>query len=132
MNIFERAAREHLRFNTSIGPLAVEDLFDLPLTTKIAGKVSLDSVGRAIRKRLKDADDVSLVDPADATDTTDQLRFDIVKHIIDARIEANKEEAKKREAAEKKQRIMALIAEKKDDALKGKSLEELEKLLAEV
>ena len=131
MDIFEKAARLHLRFNSRVGEITVEDLFDLPLTSK-TGKMNLDDIGRAIRKELKNADDVSLVDPADAADATIQLRFDIVKYIIDSRIEDNKKEAKKREDAEKRQKIMALIADRKDQDLKGKPLEELEAMLASI
>lgn len=131
MDIFEKAARLKLRFDTRIGPIAVEDLFDLPLISR-TGKTNLDDIGRGLRKQLKDADDVSMVEPAETADTLTQLRFDIVKYVIDSRVEANKAEAKKREDAEKRQKIMSIIADKKDQDLKGKPLEELESMLASI
>lgn len=130
MDIFEQAARCKLRFETDrIGDIMVEDLFDLPLTSK-TGRANLDDIARALHKQLKSGDDVSFVEPARASDPAIQLSFDIVKHVIDTKIEANKAEAKKREDAEKKQKIMALVADKKDEVLKGKSLEELEAMLS--
>jgi len=62
-------------------------------------------------------------------DVENQLRFDILKDVY---ITKKKEAEKLRDAAEVKahnQKILTLIAEKKDDELKGKSVEELEKML---
>lgn len=130
MDIFEQAARLKLRFETTrIGDISAEDLFDLPLTSKV-GRANLDDIARSLHKQLRSGDDVSFVEPARSSDPTVQLRFDIVKHVIDAKLEENKAEAKKRDDAEKKQKIMALIADKKDEVLKGKPLEELEAMLA--
>ena len=130
MDIFEQAARCKLRFETNrIGGILVEDLFDLPLTSK-TGRPNLDDIARGLHKQLKSGDDVSFVEPSRSSDPVVQLSFDIVKHVIDAKLEANKAEAKKRDDAEKKQKILALIADKKDEALKGKPLEELEAMLA--
>jgi hypothetical protein len=129
VDIFEQATRLKLRFDTSrIGEIAAEDLFDLPLTSK-TGRANLDDLARGLHKQLKNGDDVSFVEPTRSSDPVIQLRFDIVKHVIDVKIEANKAEAKKRDDAEKKQKILALIADKKDEALKGKPLEELEAML---
>lgn len=129
MDIFEQAARCKLRFETGrIGDILVEELFDLPLTSK-TGRANLDDIARGLHKQLKNGDDVSFVEPARSSDPTIQLSFDIVKHVIDVKIEANKAEAKKRDDAEKKQKILALIADKKDEVLKGKSLEDLEAML---
>jgi hypothetical protein len=129
MDIFEQATRLKLRFDTvRIGEVTAEDLFDLPLTSR-TGRANLDDIARSLHKQLKNGDDVSFVEPSRSSDPVIQLRFDIVKHVIGAKLEENQKAAKAREDAEKKQKIMALIADKKDEVLKGKPLEELEAML---
>ena len=62
-------------------------------------------------------------------DIENQLRFDILKDVY---LTKKKEAEELRNAAEIKahnQKILTLIAEKKDESLKGKSIEELEGLL---
>lgn len=63
-------------------------------------------------------------------DTTElELKFNIVKHIIDvkvAELEARKDAAEKRA---KKQKLMELISKKQDAELEGKSVDELMKEL---
>lgn len=129
MDIFEQAVRKKLLFETGVGMLRVDDLFDLPLTSKV-GRVNLDDIARGLHRKLKNEDHVSFVEPAASADTDNQLRFDIVKHVIASKIADRDAANRQREAAEKKQKIMALIADKKDEALKGKPLEELEAMLA--
>lgn len=128
MSIFEKATRSKLRFDSPQGLLDVEYLWDLPLTSK-AGRANLDDIARSLNKKLKSGDDVSFVDPARKSDEGIQLAFDIVKHIIDVRLEENRKALEDKDRAEKKQRLLQIIAEKKDEHLKGKSLEELQKEL---
>jgi hypothetical protein len=52
-----------------------------------------------------------------------------VKRVIAVKVEERDAAASALKRKEEKQKIMALIADKKDDALKGKSLEDLEKML---
>ena len=66
------------------------------------------------------------------SDEVVQLKFDIVKHIIDVRLVENEAAAKARENKEKKQQLLAIIAQKKDAALQGTPLEELEAMVAQM
>jgi len=60
-----------------------------------------------------------------------QLGFDVVKHVIDVRV-AEAEEAKNAAAKRaQKQKLLGLIAEKQDDALKGASIDELNAMVEE-
>lgn len=125
--MFEKASRLKLRFTSPVGPLSVEDLWDLPLTSK-TGKANLDDLAKFLHKRVSESE-VSFVERPAESNTVAKLQFDIVKHVIDTKL-AERDAAKA--AAEKratKQRIIDLIAEKKDEALKGKSLEELQGML---
>lgn len=124
MNIFERAARMSLRFDSPVGFLTVEDLFSLPLESKT--KVNLNSIAIEVHKKLKESADVSFVHPTVAN-TTDELRLEILKHIIESKI-ADKDRAVK--AAETRSKLAELdnaIAQKKQAMLQDASLEDLEK-----
>lgn len=131
-NLFELAARNKVRFQTQRGMLSVEDLWDLPLTST-KSDANLDAIARSLHNELKN-DTVSFVEPAGDSKTSRestarQLKFDIVKHIIDVRLA---ESAAARDAAARtaqKQRILELVERKREAALEAKSEEELLALL---
>lgn len=127
--MFEKATRQQLRFNSKKGLLSVEDLWTLPLKTNSSNQVDLDEVAKTVHQELKSSEEVSFVAPVTASNTTAQLKMDIVKHIIAVKL-AEKEVAEKaREAKEKKQKIMSIIAQKQDEALVNSSVEDLQKML---
>lgn len=123
VNIFEQASRQKLRFNTDIGELSAEQLWDLPLSTPRTGKVTLDVIAVDLKKQLSGAEESFVNNPK--RDAVLQLKFDIAKYIIDTRVQEN--EAKTAEAQRNTQRkkIDDIIALKEDDKLKGMSIEEL-------
>jgi len=125
--MFEKASRLALRFITPKGSLSVEDLWDLPLTAANAG-TSLDNIAKGLYRQLKEADTESFVVKAKKSDEILQLKFDIVKHIIEIRLAENERASAKKEAKEKKQKILSIIAQKQDEKLLGSSLEDLQKL----
>lgn len=127
MNIFEQATRKSLRFQTKRGLVSTEDLWTLPLTSTTG--VSLDDVAKSIHREQKTNDEVSFVEAKTETTNDNDLRMEIVKHIIAVRLQENNARNEAREAAEKRQRIMSLIQAKKDQALESLSIEELEKML---
>jgi hypothetical protein len=127
--MFEKATRQKLRFDSSKGQLTVEDLWDLPLTSA-TGKVNLDDVARTLHRQLKNDDNVSFVKVEQKSDETVQLKFDIVKHIIDVRLAENATANVLRSNAEKKQNLLAIIAQKESETLMGASLDELKAMVA--
>lgn len=127
--MFEKATRQQLRFNTKKGLLSVEDLWTLPLKASFNAQVDLDEVAKAVHQELKTSEEISFVAPVSASNTTAQLKMDIVKHIIAVKL-AEKEAAEKaREVKEKKQKIMSIIAQKQDESLMNSSVEDLQKML---
>lgn len=125
MSIYKEASKIGLRFQTTKGVLSVEQLWQLGVT-------DLSNAIKAVKKILKvtDDDDLSfLIDSKGVVDVENQLRFDILKDIYITRKEDNA--AIRDKAADKahNQKILELIAEKKEGDLKGLSVEELEKLL---
>jgi len=124
--MFEQATKQKLRFDSSKGSLTVEDLWDLNLS---AGSCSLDTLAKSINREIKQAEEESFVVKRSRASETLNLKFEIVKHIIDVRVA--EAEAKVEATERKKQRIkiMELIAKKEDQSLENKSLDELKALL---
>jgi len=119
--MYKQASQLKLRFLTNVGLLSVEQLWDLSQT-------QLSNAVKAVKKVLKknDDDELSFLEDTKEVDVENQLRFDILKDVY---LTKKKEAEELRNAAEIKahnQKILTLIAEKKDDSLKGMSIAELE------
>ncbi len=123
---FERASRLKLRFDSPKGQLTVEDLWDLPLTSA-TNRANLDSIAVALHRQTREAAEVvSFVDKTAPTGSDELLlKFEIVRHVIRVRVAERDAARDLADRAEKKKRILALIEQKKDEALAGKSVEEL-------
>lgn len=127
MNNFKEASKIQLRFETSQGLLSAEQLWALKLP-------ALATIVRNLKKQMvKDNDnDLSFLDEKPtAVDKTIELRFNIVKEVYQDKkneLESARDESAKKE---RNQKILGLIAEKQEGALKEKSLEELTAMLEE-
>ncbi len=124
MEIYKLAAKLGLRFPTSKGLLSVEQLFTLN-QTQLAGVV------KGCKKVLKgeNDDELSFLDETSKINKEDQLRFDIAKDIYLTKKAEAEEVRTKAERKAFEQKILGLIAEKQEDSLKGKSIEELTAML---
>lgn len=124
MSIYKQAAQAQLRFSTSRGNLTVEQLFMLTQS-------DLTNCIRAVKKTLKktDDDELSFLDVTSKVDATEQLRFDILKDVYLSNKEQLDKLRNEKATKEHNQRILSLIADKKDQDLANKSVEELEALL---
>jgi len=131
--MFEKISRirPKIRFNCSKGDLSVEDLWDLPLTSKINNS-NLDDIARDLHKQLKNDDDVSFVDKDKKSDEIVQLKFDIVKHIIEYKLTQNAAKAEANTKAEKKQRILQALAASENKEFEAKTPEELRAMLVDL
>lgn len=125
LNMFEKAARTKLRFDSVVGMLTVEDLFDLPLAHST--KTSLDSLAVSLHNKLNESKVGSFVNNTKTDDPT-QLKFDIVMHVLNLKVaeRAAREVAVSNKA--KKDQLLALIAQKETENLSGMSLEDLKKM----
>ena len=124
--MFEKASRLKLRFNTIIGTISVEDLWDLPLST---GPMNLNDLAKSLNKRVKEVEEEDFVAKATKDNEALILKFELVKHVIKVKLEEAEIADNKAEAKEKKQKILAILADKEDESLKGKTKEELVELL---
>ena len=130
MNYFELATRNKLRFDTPIGLLSTEQLFDLPL---VAGRdkraANLDDLAKALYKKLKESEDVSFVAKKTSADKETEVKLEIVKFIIAEKLE-KEEQAKKRLAtAKQKEQLLGLLAKKQEEKLEQLSEEDILKQL---
>ena len=131
-NIFEKATRLGLQFDSAQGQLEIHDLWDLPLSSKQDKRANLDDIAKGLYKKLQNSSDISFVETETRTDTISQLKFDIVKHIISVRLEENKIARETKERSEKKQQLLALVAQKEGEHLAGLSLDELKAKISEL
>lgn len=133
MNMFERAARAKLRFASSVGDLTTEQLWDLPLTAK-GEKPDLDKITREVHRELKDRDEVSFVDEKpDARKIELELRFEILKHVIEAKKAKKAEKAaaeKRAENAVRRQKLLEALSAKDAAAIGAMSEEDIKRELA--
>lgn len=121
---FEKASRKKLRFETSKGNLTVEDLWDVPLISTKGG-ISLDDIAKDLNKKLKESDTESFVVKDKKDDSCIRLKFDIVIHIINVKLEERDKAEKLKINKEKRDKLLSLIARKEDDMYGQKSIEEL-------
>lgn len=129
MNLFEKASRKNLMIATSRGTLAVNDLWDLPLTST-KGQANLDDIARALHEKVSKASVSFVNDTPTEANESDTLAFEIVKHIIAVRKEENKAALDAANRKQQKQRIMELLAQREDKELSEKSTDELKALMA--
>lgn len=125
MNIYQEASKRGLRFNTEKGVLSVEQLWSLSFAT--LGRI-IKAVKEALKKSGGD-DDLAFLNEDNKQDTTELLRFEILKDVYLTKQKENEELRNAASVKEYNQKILSLIQEKKEDKLKGLSVEELEALL---
>lgn len=129
-NIFEQASRLKLRFATTRGELAVEDLWSLPLTSDT--RVNLDALARAVNRQIRErnADDESFVTPVRKAGDTLDLQLEILKHVIAARLAENQAKTARQARAEERATLQALLDKKQGEALNALTEDEVKARLA--
>lgn len=128
-NLFERATRLQIRFNTSIGNLTVEDLWRLPLKDNTAEKVNLNDIAKMINREIKNRDEEDFVDGPNQETEILQLSLKIIKHVIKIRLEEAEAKDNKILRQQRNEKIAAIIEQKQDAELGEKSVEELQELI---
>lgn len=133
MDLFEKATRNKWRFACAAGNISVEDLWSLPLTSTRKG-MSLDDIAKGVYKEIKDSVEESFVSTSSgsAKKTLLEDKLSLLKHIISVRLEEAKAKRDSVAKAEQKQKILAIIESKKEEALANKDEAELIKMLGEL
>ena len=123
MNIFEKATKQKIRFDYK-GSVSVEDLWELDVN-------ELDDIFKKLNGQIK-LSEVSLLDKKDREDTLINTQIKIVKEIVATKLAEKDARLLLIEKKEKKQKILAIMASKEDDALEKKSPAALKKMLDEL
>lgn len=122
--MFEVAARNKVRFAFR-GMISVEDLWDLPVE-------NLDGIFKSLNAQSKQMKEESLLGSRSKEDDELSLKIEIVKFVVKTKLEETAKRMKDKEQKEKRQKIMEIMAGKKDADLQNKSLDELSKMLDEL
>jgi len=126
--MFDQVTRKKLRFAVANGTVTVEDLWSMKLTV-------LNDLAIGYHREIKEAQEESFITPHKKSTVELELKFGVVKHIIDTLL-AEEKKAKSRAArSAETAKLKEIIAAKQDEAISKKSLKtllaELESLLAE-
>lgn len=124
VNMFEVATRNKMRFPYK-GQISVEDMWDLSLP-------ALDSVFKALNSQMKQVKEESLLSTKSKADETLELQIEIVKYIVSVKLAEKEAREKAAEKSVQKQKIMEIMAKKQDESLESASMEDLQKMLAEL
>lgn len=129
MNIFERASRKKLRFMCGKGPLTTEQLWDLPLLDTGNG-VSLNNMAVTVNRKLREAGEESFVEvKVNPEKVDDELRLEILKHIISAKQAAATAAEKAAATRERRRKLLDALERQEDAELGAMSAEDIRKEL---
>ena len=120
-DLFKIAAKKKYRFNYR-GVISVEDLWDLDVE-------ALDSIYKNLKKQQKTTQEESLLETVSKEDKEINNKIEIIKIIVNDKLAAKERAIKAAEKRTQNQRILEIMADKKDAALKEKSIEELQAML---
>lgn len=127
VNIFEKASRVGLCFETAKGRMNVTDLWSLPMTQ---GAVNLNDLAKDVKRELAKLDDQEgLVKTVKRGTQELNLKLAILTHIFEVRTVEQDADRKRQENAKISQRLAELIERKQDQELEGKTVEELQAML---
>ncbi len=122
-DLFKVATKKKYRFSYK-GQVAVEDLWDLPVE-------ELDKIYKNLKSLQKNASEESLLQTATKEDKELNNKIEIIKTIVTDKLAAKDRAMKAASQRARNQRILEIMADKQDAALKEKSIEELQSMLIE-
>jgi len=120
--MYKEASKQKLRFATNKGSLSVEQLWDLSVT-------ELDALAVALEAEHKESGKKSFLVSKSVKDKTAKLRFDIVLDVLQTKVDEAEAATTKQENKAHNEKILAIIADKQDESLKGKSVKQLTEML---
>lgn len=107
------------------GLITTEDLWDLTPT-------ALDSVFKELNAKLKRTGEESLLQTEDKETAVLKRQIEIIKYILNTKLEEGKKREQAAANAAKRQHIMDILASKEDQALQNMSADDLRKMLTEL
>lgn len=128
MSVFEKASRQKLRFASARGDLTVEDLWDLPLTSR--NGFDLNVVAQKANAEVKASGEESFVGESTPASATAVLKLEVVKSVIATKIAERDAEAARKDKRQKRDRLLELLANKEDAALQELTPDQIREQLA--
>ena len=122
MEMYKLASQMKLRFQSTKGELSTEQLWELSLDDLDRTIVALDADVNQSEKK-------SYLKKATKKGELAKLKFDIALDVLNTRLEEANALTLAREEKERKDKILSIIARKKEGQLEEMSVEELEALL---
>lgn len=125
--MFEYAVKNKLRFPYK-GQISAEDLYDLTRT-------ALDGVYKTlIAQRKTEESEESLMTSVTKTKEQEDLdaKIAIVKYVFGVKTQEALARQEEKDRKDKKQKLMAIKAEKEDEAIRNMSAEEIQKMIDEL
>ena len=119
---YKKAAKQKLRYLSSAGAVSTEQLFDLSIE-------DLDKMAVNYQKEYKISGEKSFLIAKSKKDRVLKLKFDIVLDVLTTKLADAEKASKSADTKAMNQKILTIIAEKRDGALGEKSIEELEAML---
>lgn len=120
-DLFKVATKKRYRFNFK-GQITVEDLWNLSVE-------DLDKIYKNLKSQQKSAIEESLLQTVSKEDRELNNKIEIIKTIVMDKLAAKERAMKAAEKKAQNQRILEIMADKQDAALKEKSIEELQAML---
>lgn len=120
-DLFKIATKKKYRFNYK-GQATVEDLWDLSVE-------ELDKIYKNLKSLQKNASEESLLQTVTKEDKELNNKIEIIKTIVTDKLAAKDRAVKAASQRAQNQRILEIMADKQDAALKEKSIEELQNML---
>lgn len=121
-DLFKIANKKKYRFNYK-GVISVEDLWDLSVE-------ELDKIYKSLKSQQKNASEESLLQTVSKEDKELLNKIEIIKIVVSDKLAAKERAQKAASQRAQNQRILEIMADKQDAALKEKSIEELQSMLA--
>ena len=122
--MFEKASKKKLRFESSKGLLTTEDLWELSLT-------ALDTIAKKVNREIREHEEESFISTRRVSgDNT--LKLEILKYVIAEKI-AERDKAKEKAVRDAQvSQLKEILSQKQTEELKSLSPEDLQKKIAEL
>jgi len=120
-NIFEIACRYKYRFPFN-GVISSEDLWDLTVE-------KLDSIFKTLNSEKKQVNEESLLNEQTNEDKELDVKIEIIKYIVNFKLEAEQLREKTVERKAQKQKLLEVWSKKQDESLNNMSMDEIQEAL---
>lgn len=121
-DLFQQASRRKLRFDSSIGQLSTEQLWELTLP-------QLNDLAVSLSRKVKDVSTESFIQTETKVPKELSLRFEIVKAIIAVKLEEADKAKKSAERKIQRDKLLNALANKQGEKINNMSIKAIEKEL---